>query len=128
MLTVKDIMTTQVATIQASALVSEAIGLMKEHKVHALVVKPQNTENGYGIVTEADIAYKVIAADNDPKAVTVSDIMTNPCITVEPDMSVQNVASRFMNHHIHRAPVIQDELLGIVSVSDILQKGKWWEA
>jgi CBS domain-containing protein len=126
-LTAKDVMTTQVATIQASALVSEAIGLMKEHKVHALVVEPQNTENVYGIVTEADIAYKVIAADNDPKAVTVGDIMTKPCITVEPDMSIQNVASRFVNNRIHRAPVIKDELLGIVSVSDILQRGKWWQ-
>ena len=54
-LTAKDIMTSQVVTIQASALVSEAIGLMKQRKVHALVVAPQNPDNVYGIVTEADI-------------------------------------------------------------------------
>ena len=123
----QDIMTTQVATIEASALVTEAIGLMKEKHVHALIVKPKGQEKAYGIITEADIAYKVIAKGEDPKALSVGDIMTKPCLAVKPDMSVKNVARLFANNHIHRAPVINNELVGIVSVSDILQKGKWWE-
>jgi CBS domain-containing protein len=41
-------------------------------------------------------------------------------------MTVENAARLFANNHIHRAPVIKDELLGIVSVTDILRKGKWW--
>jgi CBS domain-containing protein len=53
--------------------------------------------------------------------------MTKPCITVKPDMTVENVARLFATSHIHRAPVVKDELLGIVSISDILQKGKWWQ-
>ncbi|MFN8455995.1 MAG: CBS domain-containing protein [Anaerolineae bacterium] len=127
MLKAKDIMTTEVATISASALVSEAIGLMRQKKVHALIVAPRGADKAYGIVTEADIAYKVIAFGNDPKAQTVGDIMTKPSITVSPDMTVQNIARLFVNNHIHRAPVIKDGLLGIVSVSDILYKGKWWQ-
>jgi CBS domain-containing protein len=122
----KDIMTTDVATISASALVSEAIGLMKERSVHALVVKPRGDERAYGIVTEADIAYKVIAPDVDPKSLTVKDIITRPCIVINPGMSVQNVARLFTNNHIHRAPVVEDSLLGIVSMSDILHHGGWW--
>lgn len=121
---VKDIMTTEVASITASALVSEAIGLMKDKGIHALIVKPRGDEKAYGIVTEADLAYKVIARGEDPKALSVGDIMTRPCITIKPDMSVQNVARLFANHHIHRAPVVQDDLLGVLSVSDILQSEK----
>lgn len=127
MLKIKDIMTTDVVTIGPSSLVSEAIGLMKTNKLHALIVKPRGAEKGYGIVTEADIAYKVIAKDADPKALKVSDIMTKPCIAVNPDMTVENAARLFANNHIHRAPVIKDELMGIVSVTDILRKGKWWQ-
>jgi len=127
MLKAKDIMSSDVLTIQPSALVSEAIGLMRQKKIHAIIVKPRAPEKAYGIVTEADIAYKVIARDSDPKALTVGDVMTKPCITVKPDMTVENVARLFATNHIHRAPVVKDELLGIVSISDILQKGKWWQ-
>jgi CBS domain-containing protein len=126
-LKVKDIMTSDVVTIQPSALVSEAIGLMRQKKIHAVIVKPRAPEKAYGIVTEADIAYKVIARDSDPKALTIADVMTKPCITVNPEMTVENVARLFATSHIHRAPVVKDELLGIVSISDILLKGKWWQ-
>ena len=123
---VKDVMTAEVVTIAASALVSEAIGLMRSKKIHSLIVKPRAPEKGYGLLTEADIAYKVVAKDVDPKALTVTDIMTKPCISVDPEMSVENAARLFANHRIHRAPVIKDDLLGIVSVDDILHRGKWW--
>ena len=123
---VKDVMTAEVVTIAASALVSEAIGLMRSKKIHSLVVKPRAPEKGYGLLTEADIAYKVIAKDMDPKALKVSDIMTKPCISVDPEMTVENAARLFANNHIHRAPVIKDDLLGIISVDDILHRGKWW--
>ncbi len=127
MLTANDIMTTEVVTIQALAMVSEAIGLMKEHSVHALIVNPRDQGTTYGIITEADIAYKVIAEGNDPKALCVCDIMTAPCISIKPDMDIQNVARLFANNHIHRAPVIKGGLLGIVSESDILRRGEWWQ-
>lgn len=126
MSTVKDVMTAEVVTIAASALVSEAIGLMRSKKIHSLVVAPRGPEKGYGLLTEADIAYKVIAKDIDPKSLKVADIMTKPCISVDPEMSIENVARLFANNHIHRAPVIKDELLGIISVDDILHRGKWW--
>jgi CBS domain-containing protein len=119
-------MITEVATITASSLVSEAIGLMRAKHIHSLVVKPRGSEKSYGLLTEADIAYKVIAHGSDPKALKVSDIMTRPCIVVDPEMTVENAARLFANHHIHRAPVIKDELLGIISVTDILRKGRWW--
>ena len=123
---VKDVMTAEVVTIAASALVSEAIGLMRSKKIHSLVVKPRAPEKGYGLLTEADIAYKVVAKDVDPKSLKVSDIMTKPCISVDPEMSIENTAKLFANNHIHRAPVIKDDLLGIISVDDILHRGKWW--
>ncbi len=126
MLKVKDIMTTHVVTVAASALVSEAIGLMRSNKIHSLIIKPRASEKGYGILTEADIAYKVIAIGEDPKALKVSDIMTKPCIVVPPDMTVENAARLFANNRLHRAPVIKDDLLGMLSVTDILRKGKWW--
>jgi predicted transcriptional regulator len=48
--------------------------------------------------------------------------MTKPCIVVNPDLGVEYIARLFANNHIHKAPVIQEKLLGIVSTSDILRR------
>jgi FOG: CBS domain len=64
----------------------------------------------------------VIAYGKDPSTVQVHEIMTKPVITVNPDLAVEYVARLFVNTGIRRAPVIQGEILGIVSVSDIIRK------
>jgi CBS domain-containing protein len=123
MLKAKEIMSTNVVTVQESAWVAEAIALMNEHRVHALVVEPKDEDDAYGIISETDIAYKVIAFGRDPKALSVRDVMTKPCVVVNPDLGVEYVARLFANTHLHKAPVIQEELLGVISVTDILHRG-----
>ena len=123
---VKDIMTTDVATIHGSATVAEAVSVLKQKQLRDLVVEPRSKEDAYGILTEADIVYKVAAFGKDPKQVQVHEIMTKPCIVVNPDLSVEHTARLFANHHIRRAPVIKGELLGVVSVTDIMRQVMWW--
>ena len=77
----------------------------------------------YGIITETDIVYKVVAYGNDPGKVRVYEIMTKPCVVVSPDLGVEYVARLFANTGIRRAPVIEGELQGIISVSDLLNRG-----
>jgi CBS domain-containing protein len=118
----EDIMTKQVVTIRGSASVAEAVALMKEKQLRALVVECRHADDPYGIVTETDIVYKVAAYGKDPKQMKVYEIMTKPCITVNPELGVEYVARLFANTGIRRAPVIKGKLLGIISVSDILRK------
>jgi len=127
MQTAKEIMTTEVVTIQASASAAEAIALMRNNQVRDLIVEPLHKEDAYGIVTEADIAYKVAAYGKDPQTVSVGDIMTKPCIEVDPDLTVEEVAQLFSLNHLHRAPVIKEKLLGVISVTDILRETMWWQ-
>jgi CBS domain-containing protein len=127
MQTAKEIMTTEVVTIQASTSAAEAIALMRNNQVRDLIVEPLYKEDAYGIVTEADIAYKVAAYGKDPKTVSVGDIMTKPCIEVDPDLTVEEVAQLFSLNHLHRAPVIKEKLLGVISVTDILRETMWWQ-
>ncbi|SNB70670.1 Predicted signal-transduction protein containing cAMP-binding and CBS domains [Thermoflexus hugenholtzii JAD2] len=118
----KDIMTTEVVTIEPSATVAEAVALMKEKGLRALIVERTNEEDAYGIVTETDIVYKVVAQGLSPQSVLVREIMTKPCIVVNPDLSVENVARLFARTGIRRAPVIRERLLGVISVTDIIRK------
>jgi CBS domain-containing protein len=122
-----EIMTTDVVTIKGSATVAKAVELMRERRVRSLVVDRRHDEDAYGIITETDIVYKVTAFGEDPAKVRVYEIMTKPCIVINPDLGVEYVARLFANTGLRFAPVIKGELLGVISVSDILHKSNFVE-
>ncbi len=122
MLKARDIMTNRVVTVQSLATVAEALELMRKNQVHALVVDHSSPEDAYGLVIDEDIVYNVIAEGEDPGAVQVYEVMTKPCVVINPDLAVEYVAKLFANVGIRCAPVIQEKLLGIISVTDILHK------
>lgn len=119
-----DIMTKEVLMIHSSATVAQAIAMMQNKKLRSLIVEPSDDSDAYGIVTETDIVYAVTAKEQDPEQVRIHQIMTKPCIVVNPDLSVANVARLFAETGIQKAPVIKDKLLGIISITDILMKIK----
>ncbi|OUL30467.1 CBS domain-containing protein [Nostoc sp. 106C] len=123
----KQIMTQDVATIRGSATVAEAVKLLRLKELRALIVEPRHSGDAYGIVTETDIVSKVVADGKDPQRMHVYEIMSKPCVVVNPDLDVEYVARLFANTGVWRAPVIQGELLGIISVTDIITKGDFVE-
>jgi CBS domain-containing protein len=127
MMTAAEIMTKQVVTIRGSATIAEAVELMKEKNLRALIVEPRSASDPYGMITETDVIYKVVAYGHDPKQMRVYEIMTKPCVVVNPELGVEYVARLFAQSRIRRAPVIKGELLGIISVSDILRKSDFVE-
>lgn len=127
MMQAKEIMTKQVLTISGSATVAEAVKIMRDNGLRALIVEPRHDKDPYGMVTETDIVYKVAAYGHDPKKMRVFEIMTKPCITVDPDLGVEYVARLFANTNIRRAPVVKDGLKGIISTSDIMHKSDFVE-
>lgn len=122
MMKVADIMTKEVITIRSSATIAQAIKLMREQTIHTLIVERRHPQDAYGIMTDSDIVNEVVASGKDPKQVRVYEIMTKPCLVLNPDLGVEYAAKLFKNSGIRCAPVIKDKLLGIVSVIDILNK------
>jgi CBS domain-containing protein len=128
MLKAEEIMTREVVTIPGSATVAEAVALMKEKSLRALIVEPRTETDPYGTVTETDIIYKVAAFGHDPQKMRVYQIMTKPCIVVNPELGAEYIARLFSQARIRRAPVVEGrKLLGIVSISDILRKSDFVE-
>ena len=123
----KEIMMKDVVTVSGSATIADAVAMMKDKGLRALIVEPRYNGDPYGIVTETDIVYKVAAYGHDPKAMHVYEIMTKPCIVVNPELGAEYVARLFANTRIRRAPVIQKGLLGVISISDILRKSDFVE-
>ena len=124
---VADIMNQKVITIRSFATVASAVKLMRDHGLSSLIVDRLDESDSYGIVTKTDIIYKVAAKGLDPDWVRVCEIMTKPCIVVNPDLSTKSVAQLFANTGISRAPIIKDKLLGIISTTDLLLRSNFVE-
>ncbi len=73
-------------------------------------------------MTESDFVYKVIVHGKYPNNVRVYEHMTKPCIVVNPQLALEYVARLFADHHLRPAPVISGDLLGIISLTDILAR------
>jgi len=121
--TARDVMSSPVIMIDGMATVSEAVDVMKKEGVRALIVERRGLEDAYGIVTQRDIAYAVLAQGEDPDEVKVHEIQSKPLVVVNPDLDVKYVARLMSNFGLSRAPVIFDgKVQGIVSVSDLVNK------
>jgi isocitrate dehydrogenase len=120
--TVGDIMTTAVVTVPASMPVEDALHLMREKRIHSVVVELDPPGGAHGIMTQRDVLRKIDAADRPLTNVTVRDLMTSPLIAVSPDTSIRQCSIIMLDANIRRAVVMKDgKLAGIVSDTDIFQ-------
>jgi CBS domain-containing protein len=77
-----------------------------------------------GIITEQDIVSRIVAACQDPNKVCVKDIMSEPLIVVNQNMSVEEAARIMVHNRIRKLPIIQRTeegpfLVGLISLMDI---------
>jgi CBS domain-containing protein len=117
-----DVMTKTVKTISPPATISEAAKLMKKNHIASLVV----TEGAkpVGIVTERDIAYKIMAEGKDPST-RVEEVMSKDLKTMGPGRSLQDAAKLMAAHVIRHLPVVEGEkLVGILTIEDIMKSEK----
>jgi len=121
---VRDVMKHQFDTVEGMATVAHALETMKHVETKTLVVKKRHDDDEIGIVVISDIARQVLARDRPPDRVNIYEIMSKPVITVDPDMDIRYCARLFARFDLSRAPVVEDgEVIGIVSLSDLVRKG-----
>ena len=91
------------------------------HEAVGSVIILKNTKP-IGIVTEEDLACKVVAKDLKPSTVHVNDIMSTPLITVSAEKTVADAARMMVKRKVRRLPVVDDtkKVIGIVTVRDLL--------
>ena len=95
-------------------LVSEAAKLMAAKNVGAVLVIEANCL--VGIVSERDIAFRVVALGLDPQATRLADVMTRAPHTVDPDKPFGYALLVMQENGFRHLPVVQDgKILGIVS-------------
>lgn len=121
---IREVMKHQVDIIDGLMSVADALRQMKHIETKCLLVRKRHEDDEYGIVLISDIARHVLAKDRSPERVHVYEIMSKPVIAVDPDMDIRYCARMFDKFGLSRAPVIDgDEIIGMVSYSDMVRKG-----
>ena len=116
---VSDLMTKAAVTDAPDDTLAEAAAKMRQQQTGSLLVMEGN--DLAGIVTERDVL-KVVGAGQDPKAVSLRDVMTSDVVTIGPDQSVQDAARIMFDHWFRHLPVTSPEgkVVGIISLRDLL--------
>lgn len=117
-----EVMTKDPSCCVATDTVFDAAQLMKSENVGSIpVVNDNDTKKLEGIVTDRDLALKVVAAGLDPKNAKVGDVMTTNVVTCGPDANVNEVIELMEEHQIRRIPIVDENegLVGIIAQADI---------
>ena len=116
--TIRDVMTTNPVTVEASASVTDASKLMQQHDIGNVIV----VENGQvqGIVTDRDVVVRGIAAGRDPSGTSVREVCSSDPTTLAPDQSVDEAIRLMRELDVRRLPVVENgRAAGIVSLGDL---------
>ena len=116
---IKDIMTRHVECVSPENTVQDAARKMRDLDVGPMPV----CDNGRlaGMLTDRDIAVRVVAEGQDPKASKVRDVMTPGVIYCFEDQNVEEAARMMREHQVRRILVLDrnKRLTGIVSLGDL---------
>ena len=134
---IRDVMTTQVVTVDRITPFKEIAELLVEHKISGVPVLGLGRKV-VGVVTEGDLIAArdkraasrrdwtgMLRYDTDRARylrLTAEQLMTAPAVTTHPDASIAAAARLMSSHHVKRLPVVDPEgtLVGIVSRRDLL--------
>jgi CBS domain-containing protein len=95
---------------------------MKSEDVGSIpIVTDKSKKTLEGIVTDRDLALKVVAEGLDPKAKKVVDVMTTDIVSCRSSDDVDNVIALMEKHQVRRIPILDDNdrLVGIIAQADI---------
>lgn len=107
-------------TITADQSVLDAIKLMAEKNIGALLVTESNKLTG--LLSERDYARKVILKGKNSHSTTVAEIMSTNLVTVTPGDNVDTCMALMTKHKIRHLPVLDsNRIVGILSIGDMVK-------
>jgi CBS domain-containing protein len=122
----QEIMARNPRCVTPRTTVREAASLMKSEDVGALpVVESESSQKLLGIITDRDIAIRVVAEGRDA-SVTVSEVMSKGATSARTTDTVDEVMKTMGREQVRRIPIVdeRDQLVGIVSQADIVRKAQ----
>jgi CBS domain-containing protein len=110
----------QIYSVAPESMVYDALLLMAEHHIGALLV--MRRDELVGIFSERDYAREVIIKGRTSATTAVQDIMSTKLITVSPDSTVEECMNLMSGKRIRHLPVLEHgKVIGLLSIGDLVQ-------
>jgi len=96
--------------------------LMKRENIGSIpVVENQITQKLIGIVTDRDLALKIVAEEREAKSTKVEEVMTHKVVTCRAEDDLQKALDAMVEHQLRRIPVVDNDnkILGIIAQADV---------
>ena len=120
--TCKELMTADPVCCSPSDKVKKAAKKMKKHNVGSIpVIDNKKSRQLIGIVTDRDLAMKVIGKGREAKATKVKDVMSRKVVTCSPEDTVQQAFDAMSTHQLRRIVIVDEvnAVQGIISQADV---------
>ena len=103
-------------------IVSKVAQLMKSRDIGPVpIIENEQTKKLIGIVTDRDLALKIVAEGRDPKSTKAEEVMTRKIVTCRAEDDLQNALDAMSGHKLRRIPVVDNNngIVGIIAQADV---------
>jgi CBS-domain-containing membrane protein len=117
-----EVMTKNPVCCLPTDLVSKAAELMKSKDIGGVpIIENEQTRKLVGIVTDRDLALKIVAEGRDPKSTTAEAVMTREVVTCRAEDDLQKALDAMSGHKLRRIPVVDNNngIVGIIAQADV---------
>ena len=116
--TIQDVMTKEPVVCDATTVLTEAAGLMRDRDIGDVLVERDGAF--CGLVTDRDIVVRGVADGKDPNSTRIGDICSRDLVTTSPSTPVKDVIKLMRDQALRRVPVLDNgKAVGIVSLGDL---------
>ncbi|HEX2053300.1 MAG TPA: CBS domain-containing protein [Actinomycetota bacterium] len=116
---IREVMTPDPKVLPKTASVKEAAELMRDDDIGDVIVVNAH-KKVYGILTDRDIAVRVVPEGSDPSSVTLEDVATKDVASLGPEALVEEAVRLMREKAIRRLPIVEDgKPVGVVSLGDL---------
>ena len=119
--TVREAMTSKLCSIDTDKTVAYAAKMMRDEDVGiAPIVEGDRL---VGVLTDRDIAVRVVAEGGDSEQTKVTDVMSRDLVTLDPDQDLDEALRLMARHQVRRLPVVEEDgrLVGVVAQADVVE-------
>jgi CBS domain-containing protein len=122
---IADVMKQRPRAVTAQTTVREAARLMEEEDVGSLPVVDEGTRL-IGIVTDRDVAVRVVARGLDSDTTTVGDVASRDIVALTPDHALDDALQLMAEEQVRRVPIIvrDNQLVGMLAQADVAHAAK----
>ena len=119
---ISEVMTTDVVNLPSSSSIVEAALAMRGADIGFVVMTVEGQPRG--VITDRDIAVRVVAEGLDPAETTLADVATGELMCLTAEHSTSDAAKLMRELAVRRLPVIDenDRLIGVVSIGDLAEE------